>query len=38
LYELAVLAKVRYLAVLNGEAISKKSPRIITEGGIPNIW
>jgi glutathione gamma-glutamylcysteinyltransferase len=25
-------------AAPNGEAISKKSPRIITEGGIPNIW
>jgi hypothetical protein len=21
-----------------GAAISKKSPRIITDGGIPNIW
>jgi hypothetical protein len=23
---------------LNGERISKNSPRIITDGGIPNIW
>ena len=37
-FELAVLAKAGYLAGLKGEAISKKSPRIITEGGMPNIW
>jgi hypothetical protein len=25
-------------AAPNGARISKNSPRIITEGGIPNIW
>jgi len=29
--------RLRHRVVLNGEAISKKSPRIITDGGIPNI-